>query len=145
MRRWLKVSVTAMAVVTVVSGVSGCSSTEGDASATYRVSQEIQDAYYKAICTGSAIKLGMGGTFDDATQTCTDPGGVKTTQTKGLAALLSSTPDGMRASIQFMVVQMDAPVADCPTADEFNTVVDLAITNTCVENAMLAMSAFMSS
>ena len=129
----------------VDAGATDTSSATGAGAITYTVSQEVQDTYFKAICVGPGMKLGMGGTFDAATKTCTDPSGVKTTQSQGLAALLRSTPDEMRSSTQFMVVQVDKPVAGCSTADEYSTVVDLTITNACVENAMIAMSEFMTS
>ncbi|MEI7453650.1 MAG: hypothetical protein WCK04_05435 [Actinomycetes bacterium] len=167
MKRVLTVSVGAVSLLCLTGALGACSSNSADpvsapttemssdsgssqleetgsiGAATYTVSQDVQDTYFKAICTGSVMKLGIGGSFDDATRTCTDASGVKTTQTRGLAGLLSSTPDEMRSSIQFMIVQMGDPVAGCPTADEFNTVVDLTITNTCVVNAMKAMSVFM--
>ena len=152
MKRRLTVSFGAISLLCLTSVLGACSSNSAEpvsapsgevSTATYAIPQDVQDTYFKAICTGSGLKLGMGGTFDDATKTCTDPSGTKTTQTKGLAGLLSSTPDEMRSSIQFMIVQMGNPVAGCPTADEFNTVVDLTITNTCVVSAMKAMSVFM--
>ena len=154
MKRRLTVSFGAISLLCLTSVLGACSSNSAEpvsapsgevSTATYAIPQDVQDTYFKAICTGSGLKLGMGGTFDDATKTCTDPSGTKTTQTKGLEGLLSSTPDEMRSSIQFMIVQMGNPVAGCPTADEFNTVVDLTITNTCVVSAMKAMSVFMTS
>jgi len=169
MKRGLPLSIGAVVLVCLTGALAGCSSNSSEPSsapstevssdlevaqpeatvssgaATYVVAQDVQDTYYKAICSGPGTKLGMGGTFDDATKTCTDPSGNQTTQTEGLAALLRSTPDEMRSSTQFMVVQVGKPVTGCPTADEYNTVADLTITNECVENAMKALSVFMTS
>jgi hypothetical protein len=169
MKRGLPLSIGAVVLVCLTCALGGCSSNSSEPSsapsteaspdsgvaqpeatvssgvATYTVPQDVQDTYFNAICIGPGSKLGMGGTFDEVTKTCTDPSGNQTTQADGLAALLRSTPDEMRSSTQFMVVQVGKPVAGCPTADEYNTVADLTITNSCVENAMMALSVYLTS
>ena len=159
----MKIAALVLSSAGMISAISGCSSTSSstdsasqvqtstDVSATstetanYNVPANVLTDYFKAICEGPGTKLGMGGKYDASTATCTDSNGTATTQDSGLSGLLSSTPDQMLTSIQMMVVQVGEPVADCPTADEFNTVTDLTITDTCVEHALAAMTKYMQS
>ena len=163
----IKIAALMLSSVGMISAISGCSSNssstdsasqvqtskdvsaEGTATSTetanYNVPANVLADYFKAICEGPGTKLGMGGKYDASTATCTDSNGTATTQDSGLSGLLSSTPDQMLTSIQMMVVQVGEPVADCPTAEEFNTVTDLTITDTCVEHALVAMTKYMQS
>jgi len=108
------------------------------------VPRDVQVAYYKAICTGSGAKLGIGGTFDDAAETCTAPDGSVTDASSGVLNLLASDAEQMRQSTQFMVTQVGVPVEGCPTPEEYNTSVDLTISNDCVIAAMKAVTTYMS-
>lgn len=126
----------------------GAPSSETGANSTtlnYQVPDAVMTAYFQAICEGSTVKLGMGGTYDSAASTCTDGMGTVTTKSSVVESLLGSTPDQMLNSIQMMVVQVGSPVAECPTAHDFNIKTDLIITDSCVENALTAMSKYMNS
>ena len=117
----------------------------GSNSVNYQVPDSVVTEYFQAICEGSTTKLGMGGKFDTASSSCTDGMGAVTTKASVVSSLLGSTPDQMIHSIQMMVAQVGAPVTDCPTSQDFNTITDLTITDSCVENALIAMTKFMNS
>lgn len=128
--------------------MSQAPSTDTGASSTtlnYQVPDAVMTDYFQAICEGSTAKLGMGGTYDSAASTCTDAMGTVTTKASVVETLLGSTPDQMLSSIQMMVVQVGSPVTDCPTALDFNTKTDLTVTDSCVENALTAMTKYMNS
>ena len=117
----------------------------GSTSVNYQVPDSVITEYFQAICEGSTSKLAIGGTYDATAQSCTDSMGAVTTKASVVSSLLGSTPDQMINSIQMMVAQVGSPVADCPTSQDFNTITDLTITDSCVENALIAMTKFMNS
>lgn len=108
------------------------------------VPREVQVAYVKALCTASGAKFGLGGTFDDASETCTTPDGKSSDVDSWLAPLLASDARQMLQSTQMMIVQVGVPVEGCPTPEEYNTVVDLTVTNDCVIAALKAETAYLS-
>ena len=110
----------------------------------YDIPANVQVQYYKAICEGSPAKLGLGGTFDQSSNTCTDGLGKTSTVSQGLASLLSSTPDQMAQSIQMMLAQLNAPVGQCPTLHDFNTKTNVSVSNACVVASIQAFAAYMS-
>ena len=118
-------------------------STFGEPSGLWDIPREVQVAYYKAICTAPGTKLGISGTFNDATEKCLSPNGMESDVDFGVRGLLANNLDQMRQSTQSMVAQVGLPVADCPTLEDYSTVVDLTITNDCVISAMKALTTFL--
>lgn len=108
------------------------------------VPREVQVAYVKALCTASGAKFGLGGTFDDAAEMCTTPDGKLSDVDSWIGPLLASDARQMLQSTQMMIVQVGVPVEGCPTPEEYNTVVDLAVTNDCVIAALKAETAYLS-
>jgi len=121
------------------------SSVESPATVNYQVADAVLTEYFQAICEGSTAKLAIGGTYDAAAQSCTDSMGTVSTKQAFVDSFVGSTPGQMVQSIQMMVAQVGTPVTDCPTSQDFNTIVDLTITDSCVENALIAMTQFMKS
>lgn len=119
-------------------------STFGEPSGLWDIPRDVQVAYFKAICTAPGSKLGLGGTFDDATGKCRTPNDMESDVDFGVRGLLASDAEQMRQSTQFMVTQVGVPVEGCPTPEEYSTVVDLTITNDCVIAAMKALATYLS-
>ncbi len=145
-------------IVLAAASLSACSSSSSsqasapevsaDSSLTpagvWDVPREVQVAYVKALCTASGAKFGLGGTFDDAAETCTTPDGKSSDVDSWLAPLLASDARQMLQSTQMMIVQVGVPVEGCPTPEEYNTVVDLTVTNDCVIAALKAETDYLS-
>ena len=146
----LKTVLISMSLLALTGLTSACSSSTSSqemvpATVNYQVSDAVLTEYFQAICEGSTAKLAIGGTYDAAAQSCTDSLGTVSTQQAFVDSFVGSTPGQMVQSIQMMVAQVGTPVTDCPTSQDFNTIVDLTITDSCVENALIAMTQFMKS
>jgi hypothetical protein len=146
----LKTVLISMSLLALTGLTSACSSSTSSqemvpATVNYQVSDAVLTEYFQAICEGSTAKLAIGGTYDAAAQSCTDSLGTVSTKQAFVDSFVGSTPGQMVQSIQMMVAQVGTPVTDCPTSQDFNTIVDLTITDSCVENALTAMTQFMKS